>query len=391
LLCGLQGAGKTTAAAKLARYLKEEEKRRPVLVAADTYRPAAAEQLQVLGDSIGVRVYREEQEELPSGAKKPLDAVGVVRRALASLEPAEDCVLVDTAGRQAIDEALMSELKKIADLTKPDETLLVLDAMTGQEAANVCAKFDATTKLSGAVLTKLDGDSRGGAALSVREVSGVPIKFVGVGEKVADLEPFYPARMASRILGMGDVVSLVEKASKQVSAEKAEAQLAKVKKGEFDFVDYQEQANAVKQMGNFGAISKMLPGMGGIDPQRIAEAELKAKVHTSLIQSMTKKERRNPDLLLRDKTALSRLKRIAKGAGRDIETAQRFIGEFQTMRTMMARMAKNPGGAANPAALAAGGAPGAPDPGMMPGNRAARRAAKKKGKNKAGAARGFGG
>lgn len=367
LLCGLQGAGKTTAAAKLANYLKENDKK-PCLVAADVYRPAAAEQLRILGEQIGVRVYSEEDSK---------DAVGIAKRGVESAD--EDVVVVDTAGRQVIEESLMTELVSVRKAVNPDETLLVLDAMTGQDAARLCSKFNDACPLTGAVLTKLDGDARGGAALSVKAVSGIPIKFVGVGEKIADLEPFYPARMASRILNMGDVVTLVEKAQKQVSEEDMEAQMARASKGKFNFDDYLTQTKALDNVGSMANIAKMMPGMK-LDDQRIREVEDKAKRAKALINSMTKKERTNPELLIRDKSAVSRMTRVAKGSGRTLQDAQSFVSEFQNMQNMMTRFATgqtmNPDGTINEAAA-------------LPGNRKARRAAKKKGKGKSKAA-GFG-
>lgn len=369
LLCGLQGAGKTTAAAKLAYRLKTEEGRTPMLVAADVYRPAAVEQLKILGEQVGVPVYFEDFEE---GAG---DAVAIARNGIAAAEEAgADVVIVDTAGRQVIEQDLMRELRDVRAAISPDETLLVLDAMTGQTAATLAKAFDESCPLTGTILTKLDGDARGGAALSVRAVSGKPIKYVGVGERVADLEPFYPARMASRILGMGDVVSFVEKAQKEQTEAEAAAALERARKSEFNFDDFLQQAKTVKNMGNFANVAKMMPGMGGIDASAIAGAEDRIKIHESLIMSMTPGERADPGLLIRDKSALSRQRRVAKGAGRDLDTCKQFVSEFQQMRSMMARMAGQ---------QAPDGPPDAPDPGAL-GNRASRRAGKKsKGKKRA--------
>eukprot|EP00629_Pelagomonadales_sp_RCC1024_P003219 CAMPEP_0119269780 /NCGR_PEP_ID=MMETSP1329-20130426/7043_1 /TAXON_ID=114041 /ORGANISM="Genus nov. species nov., Strain RCC1024" /LENGTH=504 /DNA_ID=CAMNT_0007269781 /DNA_START=175 /DNA_END=1685 /DNA_ORIENTATION=+ len=334
LLCGLQGAGKTTAAAKLAKRLRDEEGRAPLLVAADVHRPAAVEQLRILGDQVGVPVYAEEFE-VGRG-----DAVKIAQNGVrAAVEQKADLVIVDTAGRQVVDADLMRELRDVRAVTKPDETLLVLDAMTGQEAAALCKRFDDNVPLTGSILTKMDGDARGGAALSVRAVSGKPVKFVGVGERVEDLEPFFPARMASRILGMGDVVSLVEKAQKDQSEAEAQAQLEKAKAGRFDFDDYLTQAKMVSNMGDFANVAKMMPGMSGIDAAQIDAADARVKVQASMIASMTPKERADPDLIIKSKTALSRQRRIARGAGRDLATAKQFISEFQQMRTMIAKMA----------------------------------------------------
>lgn len=403
LLAGLQGAGKTTAAGKLALYLKEREvdydaveemgeeaesmlasrlptrNRKVLLAAADVYRPAAITQLEILGESIGVDVFTMGTEADP------------VDIAAAALEKAKtegyDTVLVDTAGRQVIDDDLMDELRRIKNKVDPDETLLVVDAMTGQEAASLTAAFDSAVGISGAVLTKLDGDSRGGAAVSVRGVSGKPIKFVGTGEKTPDLEPFYPDRMASRILGMGDVVSLVEKAAAEVSDADAAKMQQKMLEAKFDFDDFIKQSKLVSKMGSFAGVAKMIPGMAGqIDNSKIREIERRMKKNESMICSMTKKERANPELLITDRTARSRLRRITLGSGNQLEDGMQFMSEFQRMRTMMSRMQKQMGGPGNPEAEAAMAGGGAPAP---VGNRAMRRAAKKS-KKRGGGARGFG-
>lgn len=269
----------------------------------------------------------------------------------------------------------------------PDETLLVVDAMTGQEAASLTAAFDNAVGLTGAILTKMDGDSRGGAAVSVRGVSGKPIKFVGTGEKTPDLEPFFPDRMASRILGMGDIISLVEKAAAQVSDEEAARQMQKMMSAEFDFEDFVQQAKLATSMGGLASVAKLMPGMAGkIDNKQIRAAEERLKKNEAMINSMTKKERKQPGLLISDSTARSRLQRIAKGSGMKIQDAQAFISEFQRMRTMMSRMSKMAPGM-DPSSLdpAMAGADG--DMGMPGANRAARRAGKKKPKG----GRGFGG
>lgn len=372
LLCGLQGAGKTTAAAKLARYLKEEQGKKPLLVACDVYRPAAAEQLRLLGEKIDVPVFT-----VPNST----DPVAIATSALASADE-YDVVVVDTAGRQVVEDSLMAELRGIKKVCKPDETLLVLDAMTGQDAARLCVAFDEATPLSGAVLTKLDGDARGGAALSVRAVSGVPIKFVGTGERVEDLEPFYPERMASRVLGMGDVVSLVEKAQKTVSEEEAKEQMARLTQGDFNFEDYLSQCETVASMGSFANVAKMMPGMSSVGEAQISAADRRAKTAKSLILSMTKKERQYPDLLIRDKSSMSRLRRIGRGAGYELTQAQTFLSEFQTMRNMMSKMANSAPQQQEGAVAAAPGGGGG-------GNRAARRAAGKKAKRTRNKPRGF--
>lgn len=400
LLAGLQGAGKTTAAGKLALYLKEREvdysgaedsdepiiatdlpkrNRKVLLVAADVYRPAAIKQLEILAESIGVEVF-----SLGTDA----DPVDIAKQAVQKAkDEGFDTVVVDTAGRQVIDKDLMNELKQIQKAVKPSETLLVVDAMTGQEAASLTAAFDSAVGLTGAILTKVDGDSRGGAAVSVRGVSGKPIKFVGVGERVADLEPFFPDRMASRILGMGDVVSLVEKASAQVSKEEAQRMQEKMMAAEFDFNDFLQQAKLVSTMGSLGGVAKMMPGMQGIGAEQMRAAERRLKKNEAMINSMTKKERSNPALLITDQSARSRLRRIAKGSGNKFEDAAAFLSEFQKMRTLMSRMSKNMAGAGGQD----GSMAGVEDiEAMLPGNRSARRAQKKKKKGAKGFAGGFG-
>jgi signal recognition particle subunit SRP54 len=411
LLAGLQGAGKTTAAGKLALYLKEREvdytaspidgndnpdepvlasqlpkrNRKVLLAAADVYRPAAIRQLEILGESIGVDVFSMGTEANP---------VDIASSALQKAkDEGYDTVVVDTAGRQVIDADLMDELQRIKKAVEPDETLLVVDAMTGQEAASLTAAFDSAVGLTGAILTKMDGDSRGGAAVSVRGVSGKPIKFVGTGEKTSDLEPFYPDRMASRILGMGDVISIVEKAAAEVSAEESRRLTEKVMKAEFDFDDFLQQAKLVAKMGSLGSLAKMMPGMGGIGNDQLQAAEARLKKNEAMICSMTKKERQNPELLIADSTARSRLQRIAKGSGSTMENTKRFISEFQRMRTMMSRMTKaNSQMMGGDPAMAGAGADGG-DPmnmNMPPGNRASRRADKKKKKGGRGGGGGFG-
>ena len=402
LLAGLQGAGKTTAAGKLALYLQEREvdydavaamneeessklltsrmptkNRKVLLVAADIYRPAAIKQLEVLGESVNVEVF---------SMGTDVDPVEIANQALEKAKKeGYDTVLVDTAGRQVIDVDLMDELKRIKQAVKPSETLLVVDAMTGQEAASLTASFDEAVGITGAILTKLDGDSRGGAAVSVRGVSGKPIKFVGTGEKVSDLEPFYPDRMASRILGMGDVVSLVEKAAAEVSDAEAMEMQKKMLEAKFDFDDFLKQSKLVSKMGSIAGVAKMMPGMAGaLNNSKMREVEIRLKKNEAMICSMTKKERANPELLITDKTARSRIQRITKGSGNKFEDGLAFMSEFQKMRTMMSRMQKQMGGMGP-------GDPAVPE-GEMPavGNRQMRRAAKKKKKGGRGGAKGFG-
>ena len=272
---------------------------------------------------------------------------------------------------------------------EPDETLLVVDAMTGQEAASLTAAFDAAVGITGAVLTKMDGDSRGGAAVSVRGVSGKPIKFVGTGEKTADLEPFFPDRMASRILGMGDVVSLVEKAAAEVSDKEAEEMQKKMLEAKFDFDDFMKQAKLVSKMGNLAGVAKMMPGMGNMNMKQIGDVEKRLKKNEAMVNSMTKKERANPELLITSPSARSRILRIANGSGNSLEDGVQFMSEFQKMRTMMSRMQKQMGSMSADDMNAAG----APDMAQLAGaagNRAARRQAKKNKNKGRGGGGGFG-
>lgn len=377
LLAGLQGAGKTTAAAKLALYCREKESRNVLLVACDVYRPAAIDQLKTLGSSIKVEVFEQGVE------KSPVEIVSAGLRYAS--DNGFDTLIVDTAGRQVIDDRLMEELARVKRACQADETLLVVDAMTGQEAANLTRAFNDQIGLTGAILTKLDGDTRGGSALSVRQVSGQPIKFVGVGEKVEKLEVFYPERMASRILGMGDVLSFVERAQEQVDEKEAQRLTAKMMDASFNFEDFLKQSQMVNAMGSMGGLLKMMPGVGKIDPKQLSAAEDRLKVAQSLICSMTPRERRDPSLLISHRSGPSRLDRIAKGAGRSRSEAQGFLGDFQRMRTMMQRMSKT--------MVAEGGAEaGMPVPGGAAGpNRAARRRAeKKKADRGSGGNKGFG-
>lgn len=293
LLCGLQGAGKTTAVAKLANWaIKTSYGKKILLVAGDIYRPAAIEQLQTLGARLNIDVYTEGQGVSP---------VVISRNALKKANAeGYDTVIVDTAGRQAIDENLMNELKQIKNALTPDEVLLVVDAMTGQEAATLTAKFNGDIGITGAILTKMDGDTRGGSALSVRGVSGKPIKFVGVGEGMDDLEPFYPERMASRILGMGDIASFLEKAQGAIDLDKAAKIGKKMQKGDFDFDDFLMQSQSLKKLGGMGGMLRMMPGMAGkITDDQLFEAEKRMKRCEVIISAMTEEERSNPDLLVK--------------------------------------------------------------------------------------------
>lgn len=303
LMAGLQGTGKTTATAKLALHLRKEN-RTTLLVATDIYRPAAIDQLLTLGKQIDVPVFE---------LGKDTDPVEIARQGIErGKELGIDTIIVDTAGRLQIDRDMMAELARIKETIKPQETLLVVDAMTGQEAANLTRTFHDEIGITGAILTKLDGDSRGGAALSVRQISGAPIKFVGVGEKVEALQPFYPDRMASRILGMGDVLTLVEKAQEEFDIADAEKMQQKMLEAKFDFTDFLKQTKLLKNMGSLGGILKMIPGMNKLSDEQMRQGEVQLKRTEAMINSMTVEERRNPELLA---SSPSRRRRIAKGAG----------------------------------------------------------------------------
>lgn len=326
MMMGLQGAGKTTTAAKLAGKLKTKG-RKPLLVACDVYRPAAIEQLKVNGEKMGVEVFT------MGDTKKPVDI------AKAAMEYAKkngfSAVIIDTAGRLQIDEDMMNELVEIHNQIEIDDCLLVVDAMTGQEAVNVAKAFDEKIGIDGVILTKLDGDTRGGAALSIRAVTGKPILYVGMGEKLSDLEQFYPERMASRILGMGDVMTLIEKAQEDFDEEKAKDLEKKMKKAQFGFDDYLESMNQMKKMGGLSSVLGMMPGMGGGQMQQIEAAmdDKKMARIEGIIYSMTPKERSNPDLI-----NPSRKRRIALGAGVDVAEVNRLIKQFEQGRKMMKQM-----------------------------------------------------
>lgn len=319
MLAGLQGAGKTTFAAKLAKYLKSNGER-PFLIGADIYRPAAMKQLEVLANQIGADVYFEEGSN---------DAVAICEKGLAkAIEKNATYLIIDTAGRLHVDEQLMKELENIKSLVKPQEILLVVDSMIGQDAVNLAEAFNNYLSIDGVVLTKFDGDTRGGAALSIKSVVGKPIKFVGVGEKLDDLELFHPERLASRILGMGDVISLVEKAQKAIDEDEAKSLEEKIKSQKFDLDDFLKQLQNIKKMGSLGSILKLIPGMGQIPDLAPAEKEMK-KVE-AIIQSMTKEERRKPEIL-----KASRKKRIAMGSGTDVSDINKLLKQFEQMREMM--------------------------------------------------------
>jgi signal recognition particle subunit SRP54 len=326
LMAGLQGTGKTTATAKLALHLRKQNQT-ALLVATDVYRPAAIDQLVTLGKQIDVPVF-----ELGTGA----NPVEIARQGIAHAKTlGVDTVLVDTAGRLQIDDTMMAELAEIKSVIQPHEVLLVVDAMTGQEAANLTRTFHDQIGITGAILTKMDGDTRGGAALSVRTISGQPIKFVGVGEKVEALQPFYPERMASRILGMGDVLTLVEKAQEAVDLEDAEKLQAKIMQAKFDFTDFVKQMRLLKNMGSLGGLMKMIPGMNKLSDDQLQQGEVQLKRTEAMINSMTEEERRNPELL---SSSPSRRKRIAKGSGYAEGDVRKLVSDFQRMRTMMQQM-----------------------------------------------------
>ena len=330
MMAGLQGAGKTTTTAKLAGKFKEKGKK-PLLVACDVYRPAAIEQLTINGNKHGVEVF-----SMGTG-HNPVDI------AKASIAHAKDnnfnIVILDTASCLHVDENMMEELINIKNEVEVDQTILVVDSMTGQDAVNVAASFNEKVGIDGVILTKLDGDTRGGAALSIKAVTGKPILYVGMGEKLSDLEQFYPDRMASRILGMGDVLTLIEKAEAQIDADKAKEMEAKLKKAEFDFDDFLEYMGQIRNMGGIGSIMSMLPGMGlGGNMKNLQmpdedEAEANLKRTEAIIQSMTAKERKNPDII-----NPSRKNRIARGAGVNISEVNRLIKQFEQMKKMMKQM-----------------------------------------------------
>lgn len=330
LMSGLQGSGKTTFSGKIAKKLKSEKAKRPLLVACDVYRPAAIDQLKVLGEQIEVPVYSEE------GNKNPVEiAENAIRYAKANHL---DLVIVDTAGRLAIDEAMMQEIAAIKKAIKPQETLFVVDAMTGQDAVNTAREFNERLDFDGVVLTKLDGDTRGGAALSIRTVVTKPIKFVGTGEKLEALDLFHPTRMADRILGMGDIVSLVEKAQNAYDEEEARKLQRKIAKNQFDFNDYLSQINQIKKMGNLKDLAAMIPGVGkAIKDVDIDDDAFKGI--EAIILSMTKAERSNPQII-----NASRRQRIARGSGTTIVEVNRMIKQFDQMRKVMkmATSVKNP-------------------------------------------------
>ena len=336
LMAGLQGAGKTTTTAKLAGKFKLKGKK-PLLVACDVYRPAAIKQLQVNGEKQGVEVFSMGQDEKPANiAKAALEYAG---------KNGHNIIILDTAGRLHIDEDMMTELQDIKNTVDVHQSILVVDAMTGQDAVNVADSFNQKIGIDGVIVTKLDGDTRGGAALSIKAVTGCPILYVGMGEKLSDLEQFYPDRMASRILGMGDILSLIEKAGEELDEEKARKMTQKLKKSQFDFEDYLDSMEQMRKMGGLGSIMSMMPGLGmmggkgkmpDIDSE---ETEKKMRKIEAIIYSMTPEERRNPDLM-----NPSRKRRIAAGAGVNIAEVNRTVKQFEEMRKMMKKLPGMMGG-----------------------------------------------
>ncbi|KRM24006.1 signal recognition particle protein [Latilactobacillus graminis] len=328
MMVGLQGAGKTTTAGKLAKYLIQNEKARPLMIAADVYRPAAIEQLKTVGQQVEAQVFEMGTDVNP---------VEIVRQGLAQAAlQKNDYVLIDTAGRLQIDEALMQELADINELAHPNEILLTVDAMTGQAAVDVAEGFNSRLDVTGVVLTKLDGDTRGGAALSIRAVTGKPIKFTGQGEKLDQLDIFYPDRMSSRILGMGDMLSLIEKAQQDYDEQKAADMAEKIKENSFDFNDFLDQMDQLQNMGPLEDIMKMIPGMANNPQLKNIKMDPKDMAHMkAIVQSMTPQERENPDLL-----NPSRRRRLAAGAGRPIVEVNRMIKQFNQSKKMMNQMSK---------------------------------------------------
>ncbi len=353
LLAGLQGSGKTTTSAKLALWLQEKEKKRVLLVSTDVYRPAAMEQLAHLGRDIGVDVYPTRANERP---------IDIARRALEEARRRNDDVLiVDTAGRLHIDSEMMAEAQELARAVNPVELLFVVDAITGQDAVNTAKAFDAALPLTGVILTKTDGDARGGAALSVRAVTGKPIKFLGVGEKVRKgLEPFHPERMASRILGMGDIVSLVEQVQQEVDEDQARRMADKLRKGKgFDLEDFREQLRQLDRMGGMASLMDKLPGMGELPAEVQGQLQDNKQFRRleAIINSMTAEERRHPDII-----KASRRRRIALGSGTNVPEVNRLLKQFEQMQKMLKKMGKGKGGLSrllgmNPKAMMKGGLP----------------------------------
>ncbi|NNF33675.1 MAG: signal recognition particle protein [Saprospiraceae bacterium] len=329
LIAGLQGSGKTTFTGKLSKFLKEKKTKKVLVAACDVYRPAAIDQLTVIAEQVGVEVYKEIENKNP---------VVIAENAVAyAIQNGFDVVIIDTAGRLSVDEQMMNEIAAVSEAIDPSETLFVVDSMTGQDAVNTAKVFNDRLDFDGVVLTKLDGDTRGGAALTVKYTVGKPIKFVSTGEKMSDIDVFHPDRMAQRILGMGDIVSFVEKAQEQFDEKEAKALEKKIKKNKFDFNDFLNQLNQIRKMGDLKSLINMIPGMKKMTKNLDIDDSAFAKVE-SIILSMTPKERSNPELL-----NMSRKRRIAKGCGRNIHEINLFIKQFDQMKKMMHMMSKGKG------------------------------------------------
>ena len=328
MMVGLQGAGKTTTAGKLANYMKKRENKRPLLAAADVYRPAAIDQLQTIGKQLDFPVYAKGTDANP---------VAIATEAVEEAKmQGRDFVIIDTAGRLHVDENLMTELKNIKAAVEPDEILFTVDAMTGQDAVNVAKAFNEQLGITGVILTKLDGDTRGGSALSIRSVTGKPIKFTGQGEKLDDIEPFYPDRMASRILGIGDMLTLIERAQQDYDEDKAKEMAEKIRENTFDFNDFIDQMDQVSNMGPIEDLLKMIPGMSNLPGIDQVKVDPKDMAHMkAIVMSMTPEERENPDLL-----SQSRRRRISKGSARSLQEVNRMIKQFNESRKMMNQMSK---------------------------------------------------
>lgn len=346
MMVGLQGAGKTTTAGKLAKYLVKNQSKKPLLVALDVYRPAAVEQLKTVGEQVGVPVYEEGTDVAP---------VTILKHAMDyAKDHGNDLMIVDTAGRLHIDDTMMDELVQVRDTLQPNEILLTLDAMTGQDAVTVASSFHETLGVTGAILTKLDGDTRGGAALSLRQVTNIPIKFMGMGEKLDQLEVFHPERMASRILGMGDVLTLVDKVTENIDETDMMNIMEKMMSGSFNYNDFLKQLKMIKRMGSLGGIMKLIPGMNKM--MKNADIDDKQLVYIeALISSMTKAERKNPKLIAQSS---SRRRRVANGSGRSVSEVNRLIQSLDQQTTMMKRMQGMNPNTINPANPLAGMKPG---------------------------------
>jgi len=336
MMVGLQGAGKTTTAGKLANLLKKKEAKKPLLVALDIYRPAAVEQLVTIGEQLGIPVFEKGVDEQP---------IDIAKQALAyAKEHDHDLLICDTAGRLHINEELMGELRELKDYLQPEEILLTIDAMTGQDAISVATSFNEQLTITGAILTKLDGDTRGGAALSLREVTNIPIKYMGLGEKLDQIEVFHPERMASRILGMGDVLTLVDKVTENIDEEDMMSMMEKMMSGSFNYNDFIKQMKWIKRMGSLGGLMKLIPGMNkmtknmDIDDKQLVQVE-------AIIQSMTKAERKNPKLI---EQSSSRRRRIARGSGKKVSEVNRLIDSLEQQTRMMKQMSKMDPNSINP-------------------------------------------